>query len=108
MREMDYDNLTDEDKDWMRSRNMEIPEDQRDEDDDSEEPGTPQVIQKTAANDGVKAQLPEDYNEWTNQQLRDELGARELPTGGNKAQMVERLQEDDESEDESDEDEDAE
>lgn len=39
---------------------------------------------------------PEDgYDEMTNEQLRDELRERELSTKGTKAEMIERLREDD-------------
>jgi hypothetical protein len=40
----------------------------------------------------------EDYSQWSVADLRSELESRELPTGGNKPDLVQRLQEDDESE----------
>jgi SAP domain len=42
------------------------------------------------------AELPDSYEEWTVPQLQDELAARELPTGGRKAELVDRLAENDE------------
>lgn len=36
------------------------------------------------------------YDEWTNQELRDELISRSLATGGKKGELVARLEEDDE------------
>jgi hypothetical protein len=40
------------------------------------------------------------YDDWTNDQLREELGNRELPRSGNHAELVQRLIENDnESED---------
>lgn len=37
----------------------------------------------------------DEYDTWTNDQLRDELAERELPTSGNKAELVARLRDDD-------------
>lgn len=41
-----------------------------------------------------------DYEEMTNDELRDELRARNLKTGGGKEELVARLESDDESDDE--------
>ncbi|GAB3812107.1 SAP domain-containing protein [Kribbella italica] len=41
----------------------------------------------------------EDYNDWKADTLRAELRERELPASGNKAEMVARLEADDEDED---------
>jgi SAP domain len=43
------------------------------------------------------AALPDDYEEWTNDQLRAELSRRELPRSGNKEELIDRLVADDES-----------
>lgn len=40
----------------------------------------------------------DDYNDWNVATLQEELRNRDLPTSGNKAQLVARLVEDDESE----------
>ena len=47
---------------------------------------------------------PEDYNDWTADQLRFELGNRSLPKSGNKADLVTRLEEDDANEDDDEDD----
>lgn len=39
----------------------------------------------------------EDYNDWKVATLREELKERELPTSGNKPELVARLEADDES-----------
>lgn len=36
-----------------------------------------------------------DYEEWTKEQLQEELERRGLPKPGNKPELIERLQEDD-------------
>lgn len=75
--------LTSDEKDWLRNWNREdeIPgegsEDAEPEDDEGEGDG-----------DG-------EYDGLSNDQLREELANRELPTGGNKADLVARLEEDD-------------
>ena len=93
MRELS-DPLTDEDKAWLRSRNMPVPG-------EDGEPARAQVIQvpeETLPPAGGEGEtLPEDYNDWTVAQLKEELGpeGRGLPVSGTKAELVERLQEDD-------------
>lgn len=47
-----------------------------------------------------------DYEEATNDQLRDELERRGLPKSGNKEELIARLTEDDESDDDDEDDED--
>lgn len=39
---------------------------------------------------------PDDYEDATNAELRDELRARGLPTSGSKSELLERLEDDDE------------
>jgi hypothetical protein len=50
-----------------------------------------------------QARQPEEqvlpYDDWTNDQLREELGNRELPRSGNHAELVQRLLDNDEQED---------
>jgi hypothetical protein len=77
MRELS-DPLTEEDKAWMKSRNMEVPEESAD--DDDVDPGDEDA----------------DYSDWTIPQLQKELRARTLPVSGNKEELVARLEKDDE------------
>lgn len=115
-REMDMNNLTEEDKAWLRSWNRgdEIP----DSDGTAQVttnlvPGNPpgneiQPGQRPADDDTDPfngEEPPEDYNDWNLDQLRFELGNRDLPKGGNKKDLVARLEEDDESNADEDEDE---
>lgn len=46
--------------------------------------------------DATLVDSDEDYEEWTNEDLRDELERRELSKSGNKAELIARLREDDE------------
>lgn len=57
--------------------------------------------------DGQDAPESDDYSEWNNAQLKDELRRRDLPVGGKHDELVSRLEEHDEeqsSDDEDDED----
>lgn len=45
--------------------------------------------------------VDDDYDKWTNEELREELNKRELPQNGNKAELIARLREDDAEDDES-------
>ncbi len=45
----------------------------------------------------AEGQVPESYEDWTVAQLQDELAARELPTGGRKGELVNRLAENDQA-----------
>lgn len=74
------ESLTAEEKEWLRSWNR-----------GDEIPGGDE--EETEAPDPDAS-----YEDWTNDQLRAELSGRELPTGGVKAELVERLEEDDASE----------
>ena len=108
-REMDMNNLTDEDKAWLRSWNRggEIP---GEEDSGVQQvlvPGAPpgnEITRTTAPVEGGAdpfkgEEPPEDYNDWTGEQLSWELGNRSLPKTGKKSDLVARLEEDDASED---------
>jgi hypothetical protein len=44
----------------------------------------------------VGDELPDDYNDWTKDQLTEELKARQLAVSGNKDELVARLVADDE------------
>lgn len=112
-REMDMNNLTDEDKAWLRSwnRGHEIPGDDGSQSSVAQElvPGNPPVSTPVAPTviDGPPEadpfngeDPPEDYNDWTNKQLEWELGNRSLPKSGNKDALVARLVEDDANDDE--------
>lgn len=99
------DPLTEDDKAWLRSwnRGNEIP--------GEEEGGVQQVLVPGAppggelnpartdappADDPFDGEdPPEDYNDWTNDQLAWELGNRSLPKSGKKSDLVARLEEDD-------------
>ncbi len=55
-----------------------------------------QVLEdRIAARDAERAREDVDYSEWKVAELRDELDARGLDTDGNKADLVARLEEDD-------------
>lgn len=77
------DELTDAEKAWLRSWNRgdEIPDGDADVDADEDED----------EDEGA------DYSTMSNDELRAELKRRDLPTGGNKDELIERLEEDDES-----------
>jgi hypothetical protein len=59
----------------------------------AEDNGTAQP--KTGDGGGGGNDEAEDYNTWTVAELRDELAKRELPTSGNKADLVAALEEND-------------
>jgi hypothetical protein len=117
MRELS-DPLSEEDKVWLRSwnRGNEIPG----EEDGGVQtvliPGSPpggetnpanpnSPLNQTSEDDPFNGEeAPEDYNDWTADQLRHELGNRTLPKSGNKAELVSRLEEDDANEDEDEDD----
>lgn len=82
--------LTKEEKEWLRNwnRHDEIPGEDApsaDEDDDEDE-----------EDDGG-----EGYDDLTNDELKEELRKRDLPVSGNHAELVARLEEDDEEDDDS-------
>lgn len=96
--EDEANSLTDEEKDWLRSwnRESEIPGEGSDSDPivDSLYPNA-----DTGGDDGGE---DTKYDDLTNDELREELASRELPTSGNKADLIERLVADDEANDEED------
>jgi hypothetical protein len=112
MREMDMNNLTDEDKAWLRSWNREIPGEDGAGVQQVLVPGNPPggetnpaanaaMFEPGAGPDPFDGQEPpDDYNDWTGDQLSWELGNRGLPKSGKKADLVARLIEDDENGDE--------
>lgn len=55
-----------------------------------------------AYDDDLSGDGGQSYEDMSNDELRDELGRRDLPKSGNKKEMVARLEEDDSSDDEDD------
>lgn len=104
--------LTDEEKDWLRSWNREgeIPGE------DASAALDPLDPNGRNREDRINMQKHEEesaskYDGWSNSDLSDELEKRGLPKSGNKAEMIERLEEDDAanvSDDDSDESDDDE
>jgi hypothetical protein len=106
--------LTEDDKAWLRSWNRadEIPDEDGEGIRQELVPGNPPGGETNPARaDGGFTpgagpdpfngeEPPEDYNDWTGDQLRWELGNRDLPKSGNKPDLVARLEEDDANEDE--------
>jgi SAP domain-containing protein len=87
---------------WLRTWNVEVPQPA-----EGQAPAqTDDTVEAQADKDGepavnVDPDAPargDDYDEWTNEELRDELEKRELSKSGNKAELVARLREDDEAE----------
>lgn len=80
--------LTEDDKLWLRSRNML----------DELEAAEKAEAEDDSADDGVE--MPDDdvpYTDWNLKQLRKELRARELPVSGKQADLAQRLTADDEA-----------
>lgn len=112
------DPLTEEDKAWLRSWNRqgEIPGEESGATTAELVPGNPpggetnpasaDFVQGAGPDPFDGEEPPEDYNDWTNKQLQHELGTRNLPKSGGKADMVARLEEDDANRDDEDDDED--
>jgi hypothetical protein len=75
--------LTEDEKVWLRSwnRGSEIPGEDDDQDDDSED---------------EDEEEGDDYSDLSVDELKAELKERDLPTSGNKDDLVQRLVEDDE------------
>lgn len=102
MRELS-DPLTEEDKAWLRSwnREAEIPGEEENATVQMLVPGAPPGGETNPVNQPSDPfngeEPPEDYNDWTADQLRAELEDRKLPKSGNKPDLVSRLVEDDES-----------
>lgn len=63
---------------------------------DKREQNTENADGDTPAEAAGEEEEDEGYQSWTNEQLREELDSRELSTTGNKADLVARLEEDDE------------
>jgi len=104
--------LTDDDKAWLRAWNREdeIPGEESQGVQENLRPGNPPGSTTPPAEDDPfnGEEPPEDYNEWTGDQLRKELETRGLPKSGTNATMVARLEEDDANREDGDEDEDEE
>lgn len=105
------DPLTEEDKAWLRSWNRgdEIPGNDGTAAVTTElVPGSPPGGETNPVNQTADPfngeEPPEDYNNWTMDQLSWELGNRSLPKSGKKADLVARLEEDDENSSDDDED----
>lgn len=99
--------LTDEEKDWLRSwnRESEIPGETEDSNPvaDSLYPNGVDSVPGMGEDDGDGDTTK--YDDLTNDELRDLLADRELPTSGNKADLIERLVADDENGDDEEDDE---
>ncbi len=61
------------------------------------EPADQGVSAAVEATEAPEQEAVPPYVEWTNAELRDELTARGLPTGGDKATMADRLTQNDQS-----------
>lgn len=94
MRDLDYDNLSDEDKAWMKSRNMPIPG----EDDGAEVAQSVATPENTGSDSDSGDDESDNYEDWKLKTLQREAKARKLPTSGTKAELAERLREDDANE----------
>lgn len=62
---------------------------------DASEEGEPEEDVPFEDGDADEESPDKPYVEWTNDQLRDELGDRELSKSGSKAELIARLEEDD-------------
>lgn len=61
--------------------------------------GEPAEVEESTTDDTAEETTEggDGYDSWTNDELRTELSTRELPTSGNKAELVARLVESDEA-----------
>jgi hypothetical protein len=60
---------------------------------DSESPAVAAVIEEMEAETFIETD--DEYTDWTVAQLKEELGNRGLPVSGTKAELIERLEDDD-------------
>jgi hypothetical protein len=97
--EAEANSLTDEEKEWLRNWNRQ-----------GEIPGedSAPAVNPLYPNGQPDAGTAGDYSDMTNDELRDALRDRDLPTSGNKDDLIARLQEDDADTGESEEDDDEE
>lgn len=92
----------DEYLDWLRSWNVDVDaalaaaagEPVEEEFKPVGEPTDEDITPKPAAAPATESN-GDDYDEWTNEELRDELEKRELSKSGNKGELIARLREDD-------------
>jgi hypothetical protein len=96
MRELS-DPLTEEDKEWLKSWNREdeIPEDQRDSDDDDEDDEDTDDGGDGRYSSMTKAELVNEVMRRNNEYAED----YQMSTSGNKAELRQRLEDDDASDD---------
>jgi len=109
----DLSALSKEDLEYLRVRGRLTPE-QEEEYFGEEEPKAPEApslddtpytgdentLPSVQTDDGEPTLSPEDYEDSSNERLREELRRRGLSTSGNKAELIERLEANDEGEEE--------
>lgn len=94
--------LSDEDREYLHSRGLHTTVERMDSQFGSE-PTDPDAADNSAPAPGGDEQPPENYNEWTVQDLQEEIRERnetappdrQMPVVGKKPELVARLQEDD-------------
>jgi len=82
---------------WLKMWNVQIPAGVEEGKAPEAEP-QPEPATAEAGSMAVEDDRADDYDEWTNDELREELEKRELSKSGNKDELIARLREDDEAE----------
>lgn len=103
------DSLTDAEKEFLRAwnRESEIPGEGSDGADPVADSLYPNGVDSVPGmGEGGEDADTSKYDDLTNDELRELLSERDLPTSGNKAELIERLVADDENSDDEDDDED--